>query len=172
MKKIIFVLLFILQCFTINTYAQERAEPLIQVVKITPTDSTAPKIFKSVEQMPEFPGGEAAFMQFLATNTKYPRSCVDYNVEGKIFFNFIVNEDGSISNIVVKRSPCSSYANQDTTAMTDYQKYYLKAQQDACPDLEKEAIRVLESMPLWSPGRMEGKPVKVFFNLPFVFNLK
>lgn len=172
MKKIIFTLFFILPCLAMNTYAQEKAEAQKQEVKTTPTDSTEPKIFRSVEQMPEFPGGEAAMMKYLGEQTIYPRSCVENDVQGKIIMNFVINENGGIEKILVKRSPCTSYANIDTTALTDDQKKLLKAQQEACPDLEKEAIRVLESMPLWSPGRLQGKPVKVYFNFPFVFKLK
>ena len=128
MKKIIFALLFILLCFTINTYAQEKAEPQIQKVNTTPTDSSAPKIFRSVEQMPEFPGGEAAMMKYLGEHTIYPGSCVENDVQGKIIMNFVINENGGIEKILVKSSPCTSYANIDTTALTDDQKKLLKAQ--------------------------------------------
>lgn len=105
-----------------------------------------PKIFKSVEQMPEFPGGEAAMMKYLSTNIKYPKQAVDNNIEGKVFLNFVVNEDGDISNVIVKRGV------------------------DAA--LDQEAMRVVKSMPKWSPGKMQGKAVKVYYNLPVVFKLQ
>lgn len=108
----------------------------------------APEIFTVVEEMPEFPGGEGKLLQYLADNTKYPPIARDAGIQGIVYVKFVVNEKGQIEDdkIEVLRS--------------------------VHPALDKEAIRVVKSMPDWKPGRQRGKPVNVYFNLPIRFTLR
>lgn len=106
----------------------------------------APEIFKVVEQMPEFPGGEAALYKYLADNVQYPAKATNAGQQGTVRVKFVVNEDGSISNVEVPR-----------------QIGY---------DMDKEAIRVVSSMPRWSPGKNNGKAVKVYYQVPIKFVLQ
>ena len=104
-------------------------------------------VFQVVEQQPEFPGGMKALMKYLQDNISYPRISRDNNSQGRSFIRFVVNADGSIQGVEVLKSSGDIY-------------------------LDKEAVRVVESMPKWSPGKQAGKPVRVFFTLPVVFRLQ
>ncbi len=106
-----------------------------------------PEIFAYVEQMPEFKGGQTALVNYLSTNIKYPETARAEGKEGKVFVKFIVNEDGSISDVIIVRSSGNN-------------------------TLDTEAKRVVTSMPNWKPGKQNGKAVKTFFNLPIVFRLQ
>lgn len=101
-------------------------------------------IFTVVEQMPEFPGGMEALYQFLAANIKYPGGPDDC-VNGKVIVSFVIEKDGTVSDAKVVRK--------------------------LHPAFDEEALRVVKLMPKWEPGRQEGKPVRVQFNLPINFNL-
>lgn len=101
-------------------------------------------IFTIVEQMPEFPGGMEALYQFLAANIKYPGGPDDC-VSGKIIVSFVIEKDGTVSDAKVVRK--------------------------LHPAFDAEALRVVKLMPKWEPGRQEGKPVRVQFNLPINFSL-
>lgn len=102
-------------------------------------------IFTVVEQMPEFPGGMEALYQFLAANIKYPGGPDDC-VNGKVIVSFVIEKDGTVSDAKVVRK--------------------------LHPAFDAEALRVVKLMPKWEPGRQEGMPVRVLFNLPINFNLK
>jgi TonB family protein len=103
-------------------------------------------IYTVVKHMPEYPGGLDALMNYLANNIKYPEEAKKANLEGRVFINFIVEEDGSVSNVKV-----------------------LRGIGGGC---DKEAVRVVENMPSWKPGSDENKePVRVSFNLPINFTL-
>lgn len=104
------------------------------------------EIFVVVEQQPEFPGGMTALMKFLGDNIKYPVIAQENGIQGRVVCNFVVERDGSITDVQVVRG-------QD-------------------PSLDKEAIRVIQSMPKWKPGQQRGKPVRVRFTLPVVFRLQ
>ena len=103
-------------------------------------------IFERVEQMPDFPGGSAALTAFLNNNIKYPPVAQENGISGRVVLQFVVNQDGSIVEIEVFRSIDSS--------------------------LDKEAIRVVNLMPKWTPGEQRGKPVRVKFTLPIQFRLQ
>jgi periplasmic protein TonB len=103
------------------------------------------KVFTFVEQMPEFPGGDAALLQFLQKNIHYPPAARENNVEGTVYITFVVDQNGNISDIKVLRDIGGG-----------------------CGD---EAIRVVKAMPAWKPGRQNGNNVKVQFNLPIKFQL-
>lgn len=102
-------------------------------------------VFDVVEVMPQFPGGQIAMMKYIMENMKYPEQAMKEGIQGRVTVRFIVEKDGSISNV----RPILSVH----------------------PLLNKEAVRVVESMPKWTPGKQNGKPVRVRFNLPVMFKL-
>jgi protein TonB len=102
--------------------------------------------YNVVEQMPEFPGGEEALRKFLSNNVKYPAIAAENGVQGKVFVNFVVDRTGNISNVKVVRG--------------------------VDPAVDKEAIRVVKSMPKWIPGRQNGETVRVSFTVPINFVLQ
>ena len=104
------------------------------------------KVYETVEQMPEFPGGMEALINFLQENVKYPENAVKNNIEGRVFVQFIVDKTGQVCDAKVVRS-----VNEE---------------------LDAEAIRVVNSMPNFIPGRQDGKAVSVFFTLPINFKLQ
>lgn len=99
-----------------------------------------------VEQKPEFPGGEAEMYKWLSNNIVYPSAASEEGVQGRVVVEFVVGKDGSINNARVVRS--------------------------RHPALDKEALRVVKSMPKWMPGRNNGQPVKVTYTLPVTFKLQ
>lgn len=109
-------------------------------------EADANQIFTVVEQNPEFPGGEAALMQFIKKTLKYPPFAAENGIQGRVTLSFTVEKDGSIGNIEVMRSPAD--------------------------ELSKEAIRVVSAMPKWKPGKQRGKPVRVKYVLPITFRLQ
>ena len=104
------------------------------------------EIFVVVEQQPEFPGGTGALMKFLGDNIKYPVIAQENGIQGRVITTFVVERDGSITDVQVVRG-------QD-------------------PSLDKEAVRVIKTMPKWKPGQQRGKPVRVRFTLPVQFRLQ
>jgi TonB family protein len=98
-----------------------------------------------VDQMPVFPGGEAKMFKYLSTNIKYPALAREVGIEGTVYITFVVNEDGQLSNFIVKRGVAGG-----------------------CTE---ESLRVLQSMPKWTPGKHKGQKVKVIFTLPIKFQL-
>lgn len=103
------------------------------------------EIFIVVENQPEFPGGLAAMMKFLNQNIKYPKEAQEKDIQGRVVVNFIVGTDGSIMDAQITKGVHES--------------------------LDKEAIRVIESMPKWKPGTQQGKKVRVRYTLPVMFSL-
>jgi protein TonB len=103
------------------------------------------KPFVNVEQMPEYPGGQREMQKFIAANLKYPVIASEMGVQGTVVVQFVVGRDGKIGSIKVLRGIGSG--------------------------CDEEAIRVLQKMPAWSPGRQGGKPVLVYYTLPFKFVL-
>jgi protein TonB len=101
--------------------------------------------FVVVEIMPQFPGGESEMMKFINANLKYPVIAQEMGVSGTVIINFVVGRDGKISRIKVMRGIGSG--------------------------CDEEAVRVLEKMPAWSPGKQGGKPVLVSYTIPFKFKL-
>lgn len=104
------------------------------------------KVFDVVEQMPSFPGGTAALMQYLGNNVKYPVVAQENGVQGRVVVSFVVERDGSITDVKVVRS--------------------------VDPSLDKEAARVVQSMPKWIPGKQNGQTVRVKYNVPVAFKLQ
>jgi TonB family protein len=102
-------------------------------------------VFQIVEEMPQFPGGVDALRSFVALTLKYPEDALKKGISGKVFVNFNVDKDGSVTNAKVVRG--------------------------VDPSLDKEALRIVNSLPKWKPGQQAGEPVKVSYTLPVDFNL-
>lgn len=104
------------------------------------------KVFDIVEQMPEYPGGQAALFEFISKNVKYPEDAVKKKVEGKVFVTFVVDTDGKITDVSLMRK--------------------------VFPSLDAEAVRVISAMPNWIPGKQKGQVVRVKYTVPIMFRLK
>ena len=116
-------------------------------VEVEETEEPQEKvIFQVVEEMPEFPGGMGEAMKFLAKNIKYPVAAQQAKIEGRVIVQFVVERDGSISDIHTVRS--------------------------VSPELDAEAIRVVSLMPKWNPGKQRGKAVAVKYTMPIMFRLQ
>ena len=111
-----------------------------------PKPEVATKVFDVVEEMPSFPGGQGALMSYLASNIKYPVVAQENGVQGRVIVSFVVERDGSISDVRVARS--------------------------VDPSLDREAQRVVKSMPRWKPGKQNGSAVRVKYTVPVVFRLQ
>ena len=111
-----------------------------------PKPEVATKIFDVVEEMPSFPGGNGALMSYLASNIKYPVVAQENGVQGRVIVSFVVERDGSISDVRVARSVDTS--------------------------LDREAQRFVKSMPRWKPGKQNGSAVRVKYTVPVVFRLQ
>ena len=109
---------------------------------VTPNDEPA---FDVVEEMPQFPGGMQALMEFLSKNIRYPKEAFEANKQGRVLANFVIETDGSISEAKVVKS--------------------------VDPSLDEEAIRVISAMPNWTPGKQSGKAVRVKYTIPINFRL-
>ena len=109
-------------------------------------EDTESKIFDVVEQSPEYPGGPEALMRYLSDNIRYPVIAQENGIQGRVIVRFVVNKNGEISDVKVLRG--------------------------VDPSLDKEAERVVKSMPKWIPGKQNGKAVNVYFTLPVNFVLK
>lgn len=112
----------------------------------TPKPEVENKVFDVVEQMPSFPGGQSALMSYLANNIKYPVVAQENGVQGRVVVSFVVERDGSITDVQVVRS--------------------------VDPSLDREAQRVVRSMPKWIPGKQNGQAVRVKYNVPVSFRLQ
>lgn len=106
----------------------------------------ADKVYEEVDQMPEFPGGQSALKKYMSDNVRYPALAAEYGKQGTAIIQFVVNADGSISDVEVVRSAGDS-------------------------SLDKEAIRVVKSMPKWNPGKKYGQNVKVRTKTNVAFRL-
>ena len=122
----------------------ETADELVVVAYNEPEVSQ--DVYESVEQMPEFPGGQAEMMKYLAQNIQYPANAAKNNVEGRVAVQFVIEKDGRIGEVKIARS--------------------------VDPELDAEALRVVKSMPNFIPGRQDGKPVAVWYTIPISFKLQ
>lgn len=110
-------------------------------------DEYSEPVYVVVEQMPEFPGGKEALDQYIANNLLYPAIAKENGIQGRVICQFIVERDGAISDVVVVRSSGEV-------------------------SLDKEAVRLIKSMPRWRPGRTRGKMVRVKYTVPINFRIK
>jgi protein TonB len=125
---------------------QTYVPPTVVAAVVVEEEISEQQIFEIVEEMPEFPGGPTAMMSFLNSNLKYPVVAQENGIQGRVTCAFVVNQDGSIVDIEVLRG--------------------------LDPSLDKEAMRVISTMPKWKPGKQRNKPVRVKFNLPIFFRLQ
>ncbi|HXC03777.1 MAG TPA: energy transducer TonB, partial [Bacteroidia bacterium] len=105
------------------------------------------QIYTLVEKMPEYPGGTEAMKRFMVQNTHYPEPELESGVQGKVFISFVVDKTGKITDAKVLKGVKGG------------------------PGLDKEALRVVNLMPAWTPGKINGRVVRVQYNLPVVFTL-
>ncbi len=113
------------------------------------TDESNPQsetIYKSVEQMPMFPGGEAGLLRYLQENIQYPPEAAKNNVQGRVILQFVVDKTGQVGEVKILRS--------------------------VSEEIDAEAVRVVKSLPKFEPGRQDGKPVAVWYTLPVSFNIR
>ena len=131
------------------------------------------KIYDIVEQMPQFPGGDTELMQFIARNIKYPKVAQEKGVQGRVLVQFVVEKDGSLSNAKVLESPKKSGASMVvvTAMMPEKERQEAEAHNAGVQAMRDEAIRVINAMPLWSPGKQNGKPVRCKFVIPVTYRL-
>lgn len=104
------------------------------------------EVFTAVEQMPQFPGGEAELLKYISSHIKYPTMAAENNIQGRVVVKFVVGKDGRVGEVVVVRG-------KD-------------------PDLDKEAVRVVKTLPNFIPGKMNGQAVSVWYTLPINFKLQ
>ena len=129
-----------------GTTQREEQERLAEDIAEAQCKLEEEEIFTVVEKQPSFPGGEEKLFEYLYSNVKYPQVAKENGITGCVFLTFVVEKDGSIANPKVMR--------------------------DIGGGCGQEALRVVKNMPKWSPGKQRGKPVRVQFNLPVVFDLQ
>lgn len=118
---------------------------VFDVLSKSHSDSNS-KVYDAVDEMPQFPGGPSAFFDYLSKAIRYPAAAEENGIQGRVMCSFVVEQDGSISNVKVIKS--------------------------IDPSLDKEAKRVISSMPKWIPGKMNGTPVRVNYSAPVTFKLQ
>lgn len=134
----------------------------VVVVKVEENDAP---VFEAVEEPARYPGGEAALMQFLAQNLRYPKIAQENGIQGRILVQFIIEKDGSLSTFNVVKSAIPSSAIDDTTEKGQTMREAGKA-------LDEEAVRVLRGMPNWTPAKQRGQVVRLRYTLPVTFRLQ
>ncbi|MCL1942839.1 MAG: TonB family protein [Candidatus Azobacteroides sp.] len=120
-------------------------DELEKVVIPTP-EKEEDKIFRAVEQQPQFPGGQSELMKYLSNNLKYPPAAAEQGIQGRVVVQFVVSKNGAISDV--------------------------KVLQPLHPSCDKEAVRLISSMPKWIPGKQNGNPVNVYYTIPIRFKLQ
>ena len=123
-----------------------KQEVVVETKEEKPKEVKAEQVFTSVEQMPQFPGGEVALMKYLQSHINYPPMAAENNVQGRVVVQFVVEKTGNIGEVKVVRS--------------------------VDKDLDREAVRVCKSLPRFTPGRQNGQAVPVWFTLPVTFKLQ
>ncbi len=152
-KLLLSALAITLTLFACNSTSKQAPEATtskksLKVVALNtnPAQADTSKVFMVVEKMPEFPGGTNKLLNYLATHIKYPTEARKAKIQGRVFVNFIVEKDGSISHVKI-----------------------IKSIGYGC---DKEAMNAVKNMPRWIPGQQKGKPVRVSYNLPVKFSLQ
>lgn len=123
-----------------------KEEVVVEKKVEAPKETKKEEIFRSVEQMPQFPGGEAALMKYLSSHIQYPALAAENNIQGRVVVQFVVDKTGKVGEVKVVRS--------------------------VDKDLDKEAVRVCKSLPKFTPGRQNGQAVSVWYTLPVSFKLQ
>lgn len=119
----------------------------VEVAEVQVEEEEVDEVFNFyvLEDKPEFPGGEAALLKWIAQNTKYPEMAKENGIQGRVFVGFVIDKAGKVTEVKILRG--------------------------VDPYLDKEALRVVNNMPSWSPGKQRGKPVKVSYQVPIKFTL-
>ncbi len=121
-------------------------ETAVEIVEIEEEEiEEEAQVFFIVENMPEFPGGDVELRKHIAQNIQYPEIAKENGIQGRVFIQFVVNQKGEVEQVKVVRG--------------------------VDPSLDKEAIRVIQNLPKWTPGSQRGKPVRVSFTVPINFQL-
>lgn len=128
----------------LNVVREHKEEIIVEEKKPEPVEDN--KVFDVVEQKPQFPGGEAALLKYVADHIRYPAMAQENNIQGRVIVQFVVTKTGSVGEVKVVRG-------KD-------------------PDLDKEAVRVVKSLPKFVPGKMNGHAVNVWYTLPIQFKLQ
>ena len=115
-------------------------------VEVEEEEVVEQEIFQIVEEMPSFPGGEGELLKYVATHIKYPQIARETGIQGRVFVGFVVEPDGSVSNVKI-----------------------LRGIGGGC---DEEAVRVIKSLPKWKPGKQRGKAVRVSYQIPVFFKLQ
>ena len=145
-KYLLFVPLAIALLAMNNTPIRANVQKkVVKATKATKKASANDKVYEVCEQMPTFPGGDAALMKYLSENVKYPALAIKAQEQGRVVVSFTVEKDGAISDVKVARS--------------------------VTPSLDAEAVRVVKAMPKWTPGKQDGQLVRVRYNVPVSFKL-
>ena len=145
-KYLLFVPLAIALLAMNNTPIRANVQKkVVKATKATKKTSANDKVYEVCEQMPTFPGGDAALMKYLSENVKYPALAIKAQEQGRVVVSFTVEKDGAISDVKVARS--------------------------VTPSLDAEAVRVVKAMPKWTPGKQDGQLVRVRYNVPVSFKL-
>ena len=134
-----------------NVVGNDENGEVLKAKEVIATEPVKPKeeenkVFDVVEQMPSYPGGNGALMQYLSKNIKYPVVAEENGIQGRVICTFVVERDGSVTDVRVAKS--------------------------VDPSLDKEAVRVVSSMPKWIPGKQNGSAVRVKYTLPVTFRLQ
>ena len=129
----------------INPTNEKDGPTILRAVGDDSTTSDNEKVYQVVGQQPNFPGGKEELFKYLAYNMIYPADAAKNKIEGRVLVTFVVEHDGSISNVNVANS--------------------------VYPSLDKESIRVVNGMPKWIPGKANGKTVRVKYTIPITFRL-
>ena len=141
-----FVLISALQLVCGAAFSQVQV-PEPEPKSIEPVKPQEPVIYDVVDEQAEFPGGTEALKKFIADNLKYPETAKENGIQGKCYLQFIVSENGYVSNVKIRKGVAD------------------------CPECDQEAIRVIKVMPKWKPGKINAKPVNSTYTLPMVFML-
>ncbi len=128
----------------LNVVREHKEEIIVEEKKPEPVDDN--KVYEVVEQKPQFPGGDVALLKWISDHIRYPAMAQENNIQGRVTVQFVVTKTGSIGEVKVVRS-------KD-------------------PDLDKEAVRVVKSLPKFTPGKMNGHAVNVWYTLPIQFKLQ
>ena len=129
-----------------DTESNENITVDYKAVEVQEEEEADAPVFFIVEEMPVFPGGEEALRKYIAQSVKYPAIAQENGIQGRVFVAFVVNTKGEVTDVKIARG--------------------------VDPNLDKEAIRVVNSMPKWSPGKQRGKAVKVSYTVPINFVLQ
>lgn len=129
-----------------DTQDDAQVQAYVPPVEVVEEEESDQQIFTVVEEMPKFPGGEAKLLEFINKGIKYPVIAQENGIQGRVICSFVVNRDGSVVDAQVVRG--------------------------VDPSLDKEALRVINTMPKWTPGKQRGKPVRVKYTVPITFRLQ